>query len=850
MRTRSSSNLVGESSPNPTFSNLKRHNRRRSKQPFILEESPVYTMSDQRNMVELLRAPTEGYAEAIVVPSILAEHFKLKHSLINMMTSDQFFRLEKDNHHDHIRAARRWLKKERSRSILTWEDLAWDRYKDLLRACPHPGFTELHQLDTFYNALNPTDQDYLNSTDGGNLLERRTQDMLKIIENTSKQTSVVTTAMTVILKQFQATPPPASVKAVEEIFVTYGGAHPYYQFVPLSELEKIKKMNEINIQAMQTQINNVKNELRNEMKTLIQASMSNQTNKLKNMMASFFQMNTASTSGSGPLPSKTIANPKGELKAITTRSGLVLDGPFVPMPPPFINLEEDERVEKTLTDPKLALLSNKEKLLEMANTPFNENCSVVILKKLPKKLGDPRKFLIPYGFSELKCKALADLGASINLMLLSVWKNLAVILKKLPEKLRDPGKFLIPCGFSELKYKALADLGASINLLPLTACALIDVHGEEMILCDGDERLTLYMKHDTAIYSNHPHRESANLINIFNVSSEDCLEVNISRMVSIRLLLGSARLHSSTEFSRIESISLVGSWLSKYSISLRSDSISKGRSSFPDGNVIRASSSTNSSSKWSREEEAVLPLNGLITSSEVKSDFESEDPRVSILVSVGCQKPVYLAARLGCAETKVTTWDDLAFKLIILGWNVQNDTGYNVFTNDLQHSDQSQSISNTCLVETDDSNVIPNSPDMCDDDIQNDQNDVESDDERVALANLIANLKLDTEFEKYKAFNDRTIDYDKLERKLNETLGQLALKYIEIKEGLKFKAYEISVVKEKQDELIKQSLLTKSHYEGLVKQKTKAVGSGENGRKRRREWLQGLAGKTVECTVF
>nr|GEZ05248.1 hypothetical protein [Tanacetum cinerariifolium] len=207
---------------------------------------------------------------------------------------------------------------------------------------------------------------------------------------------------------------------------------------------------------------------------------------------------------------------------------------------------------------------------------------------------------------------------------------------------------------------------------------------------------------------------------------------------------------------------------------------------------------------------------------------------------------------------------------------VQNDAGYNVFANDLQHSEQSESVSNTCLVETDDSNIIPDSPDMCEDDIQNEQNDVESDDERVALANLIANLKLDvdennkiqkqlkkanttlaqelkecktilaktskslgesisvrdsclvalqnkqTEFEKYKAFNDRTIDYEKIERKLNEALGQLAQKDIEIKEGLKKKAFEILVVKEKHDELIKQSLLTKLHYEGLVKQKTKA----------------------------
>nr|GFC43214.1 hypothetical protein [Tanacetum cinerariifolium] len=207
------------------------------------------------------------------------------------------------------------------------------------------------------------------------MLERRTQDVLMIIEHKSKvrnsrnksiisqvksidgnssssteiaklthavnqQTSVVTTAMTAICKKFQATPLLASVKAVEEICVTYGGAHPYYQCLAAD--------------AMQTQINNVKNKLRNEMKTSIQALMSNQTDELKNMMASFFQINTASTSGSGPLPSNTIVNPKGKLKAITTQSGIVLDGPSVPMPPPFINPEEDEHVEETLTDLDLA----------------------------------------------------------------------------------------------------------------------------------------------------------------------------------------------------------------------------------------------------------------------------------------------------------------------------------------------------------------------------------------------------------------------------------------------------------------------------------------------------------------
>nr|GEY20869.1 reverse transcriptase domain-containing protein [Tanacetum cinerariifolium]GEZ77749.1 reverse transcriptase domain-containing protein [Tanacetum cinerariifolium] len=225
MHTRSSSNLPIESPHNPSTSNPKRCNRRRSKQPFILEESPVDMMADQRTMAELLLAPTEGYAEAIVVPPILSEQFELKHSLTNMMTLDLFFELEKDNPHDHVRwfnkitstikskdvpnseiklmifsfslarEARQWLEKEPPCSILTWEDLvskfineffppsrttnihneisnfqqrfdesfheAWDKFKDLLRACPHHGFTELHQLDTFYNALNPTDQDSL-----------------------------------------------------------------------------------------------------------------------------------------------------------------------------------------------------------------------------------------------------------------------------------------------------------------------------------------------------------------------------------------------------------------------------------------------------------------------------------------------------------------------------------------------------------------------------------------------------------------------------------------------------------------------------------------------------------------
>ncbi|GJU61445.1 hypothetical protein Tco_1243280 [Tanacetum coccineum] len=88
---------------------------------------------------------------------------------------------------------------------------------------------------------------------------------------------------------------------------------------------------------------------------------------------------------------------------------------------------------------------------------------------------------------------------------------------------------------------------------------------------------------------------------------------------------------------------------------------------------------------------------------------------------------------------------------------------------------------------------------------------------------LIALQCKETELAKYMTLNNRTVDYDKLERKLNDTLGLLAQKEIDIKEGLKLKAYEISVVKEKHDELVKRSLLTMSHYEGLVKEKTKVI---------------------------
>ncbi|GJX54042.1 reverse transcriptase domain-containing protein [Tanacetum coccineum] len=222
-------------------------------EPFDLEEPienqdpPVDTIADNRTMAQLLEAPTE---------------------------------------------ARIWLEKEPPRSILTWDDLVskfinkffppskttnlrneitnfqqrfdesfyeeWDRFNDLLRAFPHHGFSELHQLDTFYNALNSSDQDSLNSATGGNFLDRMPQDCLRIIESkfkvcksrskpiaskvgTSTSTQGISPdvaafttdvaelkdMMKTLILDKQKSQPPAPVKAVEERCVTCEGAHSY-----------------------------------------------------------------------------------------------------------------------------------------------------------------------------------------------------------------------------------------------------------------------------------------------------------------------------------------------------------------------------------------------------------------------------------------------------------------------------------------------------------------------------------------------------------------------------------------------------------------------------------------------
>ncbi|GJY45980.1 reverse transcriptase domain-containing protein [Tanacetum coccineum] len=547
MRTRSSSNLIVES-----FTIPKRRNHRHSKQIVEPElrtivETPIATMADMCTMSELLQAPTEGYRDAIVLPPILAEKFKLKVGLLTLVTSSQFHGFERDDPHSHIHwfnkitstlkyknvphdaimlmlfpfslegAAWIWLEKEPPRSIHTWEYLvskfvnyffppskttnlknditnfqqrfdetfseAWDRFKDLLRKCPHHGFLELHQINTFYNALTQSDQDSLNAAAGGNLLNRTPRDALTIIENkskvcTSRNKPVVSkmsattssstpaylpeiTALTNVVKAMRlqnTTPSPAHVKAIKEICVTCGGPHPYYECLATDG-------NTFNASAATGTYNQGGPGYRPRGETNYRAS--------NQMRPSGFpqpnvQNNQNRPSGSRSLPSNTIVNPRGDLKAITTRSGVSYDGPTIlttssPLP------KEVEHEPKAIKDKKLSLpeLTPTRMTLELAK----------------------RSVAYPVGVAE-------DVFVKV-------------------------GKFHFPANFVVIDY----DVDPRVPLIlgrPFLrmARALIDVHGEELTLRVNDEAITFNVGH-TSRYSYRYDAESVNQIDIIDVTCEE-----------------------------------------------------------------------------------------------------------------------------------------------------------------------------------------------------------------------------------------------------------------------------------------------------------------------------------------
>ncbi|GJX33526.1 reverse transcriptase domain-containing protein [Tanacetum coccineum] len=340
-----------------TRSQARNRNRQQQQITTVIVEEPEFLMADNRTMAQMLQAPIEGYEDAIVVPPINANNFELKQTLINLV-------------------------------------------QRLLRQCPHHGFSELHQLDTFYNSLNTNDQDALDSAAGGNFLDKMPRD------------------------------------------------------------------------------------------------------------------------GLAPLSSEVY----GE----------------------FYNLHfELSFADALIHMPKFALmfkkmLNNKDKLIELTKTPLNENCSAVVLKKLPEKLGDPGRFLIPCNFSKFdNCLALADLGASINLMPLSIWKKLGLpglndtkmVLELADRTISKPtgvaenvfvkvGKFYFPADFVVLDF--IADPRVPLILerpFLRTAHALIDVYEGEITLRNDDQSLTLKCGDTPSISYNN--LESLKKVDLIDVTCEE-----------------------------------------------------------------------------------------------------------------------------------------------------------------------------------------------------------------------------------------------------------------------------------------------------------------------------------------
>nr|GEZ44676.1 reverse transcriptase domain-containing protein [Tanacetum cinerariifolium] len=319
---------------------------------FSEDPPPEVSMADNRTMAELLQAPTEGYEDAIVIPKNAANNFELKHSLINLVQNKQFFGHDKEDPHAHIRYFNRITSTMRVPNQRFDESFfeAWDHFNDLLRACPHHGFSELHQLDTFYNALNVNDQDSLNSAAGGIFLDKMPSDYLKIIKSKSKvrqsrakavvakvNTSSSTPAISfdvvelndmvralLLDKKNQSLAPapyltPAPVKVVEPNCVTCGGQlHrpqvsqppsyqatafqapiPQTQSVSQTDFERYFKANDAVLRNIQSQGQSTQNQCQN-----IQSQYQNVQNQLANltdMMSKFMSSNTASSLGTGTL---------------------------------------------------------------------------------------------------------------------------------------------------------------------------------------------------------------------------------------------------------------------------------------------------------------------------------------------------------------------------------------------------------------------------------------------------------------------------------------------------------------------------------------------------------------------
>ncbi|GJZ38442.1 reverse transcriptase domain-containing protein [Tanacetum coccineum] len=586
----------------------RRQNRRRA--PNVVEPElhtiiEVAPMADNRTMEELLQAPTEWPFDVIKL-------IMFPYSLEG--------------------AARVWYDKEPPNSILTWDDLvnkfvnqffppsktthhkneisrftqkfketfseAWERFKEMLRACPHHGFTKLTQIDTFYNGLNENDQDSLNFAAGGNLLSKTTREALNIIENkskvcysrnklnvsrvntTSRESSSktddridkladqISTLVEIVTKKVVT---PATVKAVEESYVICGDAHAYYNcnstdsnqssvYVATSTYNQVAPQNRASNQMAPLGFAPLQNSQNRDPRFLLillpKKVVERETDETTNKEQTNFQRSTAHIQPpvnpiSIPEPDVPKTLPKPNVPYPSRLNDQKLREKATNQMEKFFQIFQDLHFDISFANalllmPKFAstiksLLTNKDKLFELAKIPLNENCSAMLLKKLPEKLRDPGKFLIPCDFLVMDvCHALADLGASINLMPLSIWKNISLpeltptrmTLELADRSITRPkgvaedvlvkvGKFHFPTDFVVVDFDSDPHVPLILGRSFLrTGRALIDVYEEEITLWVNDEAVTFNLNQTTR-YSSTYDDMPVNQIDYIDVTCEE-----------------------------------------------------------------------------------------------------------------------------------------------------------------------------------------------------------------------------------------------------------------------------------------------------------------------------------------
>nr|GEX74573.1 reverse transcriptase domain-containing protein [Tanacetum cinerariifolium] len=427
----------------------RRQNKRRTPNVVEPELRTIVEMADNRTMEELLQAPMEGFEETF--------------------------------------------------------GEAWERFKEMLRACPHHGFTGLAQTDTFYNGFNDNDQDSLNAVAGGNLLFKTTREALQIIENKSKvrysrnkpnvsrmnTTSRENVSKTDIYAKKVVTP--ALIKVVEKSCVTCGGTHAYYN-CPNTDSNK---------PSICVATGEFKNKIQNTMKTQQTVLMEQQNdfqNNLQNMLSGFFQ-NQSLTSGT--LPSNTIPNTKGEMKAITTRSGVAYEGLSISTPKEQLNFQGSiAHIQPPVT---LIVEPDVPKTLPKPNIPYPSRLND---QKLRKKATNQKKLFLP---------ELTPTRMTLDLVDRSITRPKGVA----EDIFIKVGKFHFPTDFVVVDFEADPRVPLILRRSFLrTGRALINVYREEITLWVNDKFVTFNLKQTTR-YSSTYDDLSVNQIDIIDVAREE-----------------------------------------------------------------------------------------------------------------------------------------------------------------------------------------------------------------------------------------------------------------------------------------------------------------------------------------